>query len=286
MKKSIFKSLLILATILMVTGCEKELILFDGSKKLVGFSSTSVVIKENAGSGDVMVYLGSEAGATANVEFEISNDGFDSPAVEGVDFTIASTSVQLSTGEVAIVVNIIDNDVFGGDLKFRLTLLPGSGYELSKANSVVITISDDEHPLKNWIGTYDVDAPSFTVPGSWDEAWVVTTSPVEGHPDQLSLEGVGLSGTSLIATLDTDAMTITIAPGQNIGLAYADWGYDVEGVDEIIVYLGYEDLTWDAELDIVGTLEENGNMKIDGWCHIQDGAVWDVFNTTWTKRAK
>jgi len=286
MKKSIFKSLLILFTILMVTGCEENLILFDGSKKVVGFSSTSVVIKENAGTGDIMVYLGSEAGATANVDFEISNDGFDSPAVEGVDFTIASTNIQLTTGEVAIVVNVIDNDVFGGDLKFRLTLLPGTGYELTKAKSVVVTISDDEHPLKNWIGTYDVDAPSFTVPGSWDEAWVVTTSPVEGHPDQLSLEGVGLSGTSLIATLDTDAMTITIAPGQDIGLAYAAWGYDVEGVDEITVYYGYEDLSWDPELEIVGTLEANGDMTIDGWCHIQNGAVWDVFNTTWTKRAK
>jgi len=268
----------------MVTSCEQQPILFDTSNSVVGFSRTSLVVKENA-TGEINIFLGGALGAATDVVVEVDVTGIANPAVEGVDFNLSTKSLSMTVGESAIVVTPVDNDVFGGDLKFGLKIVSNSaGYMIAVQDMITVTISDDEHPLKSWIGTYDVAAPSYTVPGAWDEAWEVTTSPVEGEPDQLQLDGVGLNGTGLIATFDTDAMTITIAPGQDIGLAYADWGYDVVGSDEVTVYFGYPDLTWDDELDIVGAIEANGNMTIDGWCHIMGGYVWDVFNTTWTKQ--
>ena len=287
MKKLIIKKSLMLFTIfIIVTACEKDIILFDSSMNLVGFTSSSVVIKED-NSGVATLYLGAPENTPATtITLSVDTAGLGASAArEGVDFNLSASSVVVGVGETTVDIEPVNNDIFTGDKKFYLVITSNSlNYLISSQKRLLVTISDDEHPLKAWIGTYDVEAPSFTVPGDWDEAWVVTTSPIEGHNDQLLLEGVGLSGTGLVATLDPDAMTITIAPGQNIGLAYADWGYDVVGQDEITVYFGHPDLTWESDVDLVGTLEANGNMEIDGWCSVQDGAVWDVFNTTWIKR--
>jgi hypothetical protein len=95
-----------------------------------------------------------------------------------------------------------------------------------------VTFIDDEHPLKNWIGTYSVAAASYGNPGAWDEAWTATTESVEGDLSSLSITintGSG-GGTSFLATLDTDDMTITIAPGTDVG--------DVYGYGSTLWYVG------------------------------------------------
>ena len=288
MKKLIINtSMVLVTTLFLVTACKKDYIMFDSSMNLVGFSSSSLTIRED-NSGMAFVYLGATDNTPATViTLTVDTAGFGKNAArEGIDFNLSASTLSVEIGEEnSIGILPVNNDIFTGDKKFFLVISSNSmNYKISAQKKLLVTISDDEHPLKQWIGTYDVEAPSFSVPGDWDESWVVTTSPVEDHPDQLLLEGVGLSGTGMIASLDINAMTITISPGQNIGLAYAAWGYDVVGQDEITVYHGYENLSWDSTTDIVGTILGNGNMTINGWCHIQSGEVWDVFNTTWTKR--
>jgi hypothetical protein len=144
------------------------------------------------------------------------------------------------------------------------------------------------HPLGTWLGTYTVAAASYGKPGEWDEEWTVTASFVPGEDDKISLLGIGAGGTSpVIATLDTDAMTITIAQGQDSD------AYESNGYTEGLVYFGNADLTIDDTKPLVGTITEEGGIAIDNFgIYVQYEAdpsyngVWDVFNTTWTKGGK
>jgi hypothetical protein len=275
----------IVTIVMMVPACKKDLIMFNSSMDLVGFSSSSLSIKEDLGGPvSVKIYLGAESGAPATtVSLSIDTVGFGAAAaIEGTDFTLSATSVSVSVGETAVQVTPIDNSVFTGDKKFYIKITSNDqGYKISTQKKIQITISDDEHPLKTWIGTYSVDAASYGDPGNWDESWTVIASPVDGDVTKLSLQGVGdASADPVIATLDKDAMTITIEKGQNIGNVYG-WG-DVE------IWFGFDDLSLDQNVNITGTLESDGTILIDNWGHLIKDAVdgdwvWDVFYTTWTK---
>ena len=148
MKKYIYKLSLILVALVFITGCQKEYpLMFDTSTKVVGFSNTTQVIKENDPSGEVKIYLGgvSDVAAT-DVTVEVSVEGFAKPAVEGTDFTIASKTVSVGVGETAVIITPIDNSVFQGDKQFELLIKSNSkSYPVSAQNTVTITLVDDEH---------------------------------------------------------------------------------------------------------------------------------------------
>lgn len=269
-----------LIAILLVTACENEKIMVSKSLMLVGFSASNVIILENQ-TGDISLFLGAVAGESVTVTLEVSTEDISSPAVEGSDYTISTKQPVLSTGETEVMITPIDNDEFTGDKSFYVTIVTGENFQLAAENTVLVTIQDDEHPLKNWIGTYDVDAQSYGDPDNWDEAWVVITAPVPGDITKLSMLGIGGGDDPIIADIDTDNMTVTIAPGQDCGNAY---GYDI-----MYIYYGFENLTLDKEAPLTGTISADGTISVDNWGHngIYDGddyGVWDVFNTTWTKR--
>jgi len=281
MKKSIVKTLIMLITIILVTACEDETIMISKSLKLVGFSTTSVIIPESQ-TGDIPIFLGATAGKSVTVTLEVSTEGISSPAVEGTDFTISTKTPELTTGDTEITITTIDNDVFTGDKSFDLIIAASENYQTAAENTIRVTISDDEHPLKNWLGTYSVAAVSYgddyygEAPGSWDEAWTVTISPVPDKLDQVTMVGVAGSAEPLLATIDSEGLTITIVGGQNIGDTYG-WG-------DVFVYKGYANMTYSDTDPLTGTVENNGTILVDEWCHFNDGWIWDVFNTTWTKQ--
>ncbi len=265
------------------TSCEEDLIKFDSSMNVVGFSKTSLVVAENNADGaTVEIYLGAPNGADAtDVTLEVSTEGLDNPAVEGQDFTISSKTVSVGVGTATVTITPIDNDIFTGNKSFYLSITANSkNYKIAAQNEMLITINDDEHPLKNWIGTFDVDAASYGNPGAWDEAWVVTTSPVDGDVTKLQMVGIGGGDQPVIATLDKDAMTITIDPGQDAGNAY--------GYGPTLVYWGFTDLSaFDDTKPLTGTIQNDGTIVVDNWCHnLSDYGtyIWDVFKTTFTKR--
>jgi hypothetical protein len=283
MKKIIFKASLFLFAIMLFTGCEQELIKFDASTKLVGFNSSSLLVSEVDETEDVTIFLGAAAGATATIALEVSTEGIANPAVEGVDFSLSSSSVQLDVGESTVSITTIDNSEFTGNKQFRLKIAVNeTEYTNAYVDEVLVTISDDEHPLKNWLGTFDVAAISYgddyygEPDGSWDEDWVVVTTPVDGDLTQISMMGIAGSTVPIIATIDTDAMTITIEGGQVLS--------DTYGYGAVTVYEGYDDMSYSETEPLTGTIQNDGTILIDEWCHFNDGWVWDVFNTTWTRR--
>jgi hypothetical protein len=284
MKKYLYKLSLILVALVIIPGCKKDYpIKFDSSSAVVGFNKSTLAIKENGTGGSVNLYLGASLGmAATDVVLSVSTEGITLPAVEGTDFTISSKNVSVGVGETTVTITPINNTVFTGDKKFKLVITSNSkSYSISAQNTLTVTIQDDEHPLKNWIGTYKVAAVSYGNPGAWDEEWTVVTAPVAGDITKLSLTGIGSSSsTALIATLNTTAMTITIKPGQSIGDAY--------GYGPISVFKGTPDLTFLENDDLTGTIKADGTILIDFWGNkIASGpyaGAWDVFNTTWTKQ--
>jgi len=281
MKNILLKTSLFLSLAFLFASCEKEGILFDSSMNVVGFNASTFSIAENA-DGAIEIYLGAPSGANStDVTIEVSAEGHDKPAVKDVDYTIASMQATLEVGVNSITISPVDNNEFTGNKTFTVSIVSNSkNYNISAQNSATVTIVDDEHPLKNWIGTYDVAAASYGSPGAWDEAWVVTTTPIEGEPYKLHLTGIAGSDVDVIASFDTDAMTISLDPGQDIGDTYG-WGATV-------IYWGYSDFSGIDDTKILtGTIENNGTIRVDNWAHIladEDNGIWDVFNTTWTQR--
>jgi hypothetical protein len=285
MKNLSIKSILISVTLFfLVTSCEKDLILFDDSMNVVGFSSSSASIRENlGGSASVMIYFGAAEGTQpASVTLLVDTAGLGpAGAREGVDFTLSAKQVSVNVGESAVTITPVDNSLFTGNKKFYLVIASVNNSRISAQKRILITINDDEHPLKNWIGTYKVSAASYGDPGNWDEEWTVVTSAVDGDITKLSLKGIGSSASdAIIATLNTVTMTISIQPGQSLGDPY--------GAGPTSVFSGTADLEFSDTAPLTGNLLPNGNILIDFFGEkIMEGdyaGAWDVFNTTWVRR--
>jgi hypothetical protein len=293
MKKSIFISGLLLATLLLVTSCKEDIIMFDSSMNLVGFTSSSLSINEG-GTGTVKLYLGAPAG-TANVTISLvtSVEGVTVPAVEGTDYTLSATSVDVPVGTAEVTITSINNEVFTGNKKFYLVIDSNSGdYKTAAQSSVTVTLIDDEHPLKAWIGSYTVHAVSYGSPGAWDETWTVTTAAAAGDATntKLSVTGLAFGTVAAYATFNTTNMTVTMTTPQDLGVIeggyYGALYYLTDDMmSDVSGYTTAAKLTASAGTLLTGTIEADGTIKIDRMAPILTSYtyIWDGFNTTWTK---
>mgnify|MGYP006294341623 FL=1 len=297
MKQIISKFLIILAAVLLVTSCEWEPIKFDSSKTFVAFEAQSSAFAEEVeGQVGVVVMVTALLDApavTANFEFDTTGLG-DKAAVEGEDFTLMNDSKTLSFpdgwGYDTIWIDPGDNDIFTGDRLFNIVLTTNSlDYDFGAFVSHTVTLKDNEHPLGKWIGTYDVDAQSYGDPENWDEAWTVTTRPDPDDVTVLLLNGIGgpdySEFTDVPATVDKEAMTITIEAGSEIGTHGLYGG-------PLAIFLGDNAGGIDNETDpMVGEIEEDGKIHIDFMAikfvgGINEGLVWDSFDTYWSPASK
>ena len=297
MKQIISKFLIIVAAVLLVTSCEWEPIKFDSSKTFVAFEDQSSAFAEEVeGQVGVVVMVTALLDApavTANFEFDTTGLGAKA-AVEGEDFTLMNDSKTLSFpdgwGYDTIWIDPGDNDIFTGDRLFNIVLTTNSlDYEFGAFVSHTVTLKDNEHPLGKWIGTYDVDAMSYIEPGAYDEAWTVTTRPDPDDVTVLLLNGIGgpdySEFTDVPATVDKEAMTITIEAGSEIGTHGLYGG-------PLAIFLGDNAGGIDNETDpMVGEIMEDGKIHIDFMAikfvgGINEGFVWDSFDTDWTPASK
>ncbi|MRR23172.1 hypothetical protein EG830_09360 [bacterium] len=292
MKKIISNLLLLTVTLFIVTSCDdKYPIIFDESNVIVGMSKSTLSVKEDA-TGSFTIYLGGAEGTEpTDVTLTVSVDGISKPAVEGTDFTLSTKNVNVPVGLATVTVTPINNSIFTGNKQFKVTITGNSkNYTVTAQESILVTIVDDEHPLKAWLGTYTVAAVSYGDPGSWDEAWTITTTAVPSDVTKLNVVGIAGSTTPVVATVNTTTMTIEMTSPSDLGAIY---GYDSGSVyyatDEILAiasgYLTTGLLTAASSHKITGTIQANGTIKIDRMCIVLDDYVyaWDCFNTTWTK---
>ena len=297
MKKFALKYSPLVLMILLIASCEKERIAFDKSMAVVGFRQNALLIPEDQAEGkEIEIYLGAPAGMEATeVTLEVSVEGHSRPAIEGQDFTLSSKEVTVEIGVTRVTITPVNNTEFTGDKTFTLQIVSNSrDYLIAEENTLEVTLADDEHPLKNWLGNYTVEAISYDGPGVYDETWTVTVSPVPQQLDQVQITGVSGSDEPVIATIDQEALTISVEPGQTLGQPYG------EGYGNIGVFFGgnLKDITWSyppaplyteaGETPITGTIAEDGSqILIDNWAHLlteDEGFIYDVFNTTWIKQ--
>lgn len=302
MKRNIINLFILAVATILVTSCnDKYPIKYDDSNVIVGMSSTSLKVNEN-GNGSFGIYLGAVSGTPAtDVVLQISTDGIAHPAIEGTDFTLSTKNPNVPVGVAKVTVNPVDNSEFTGDKQFKVSIVSNSkNYEMAVQQTIIVTIADDEHPLKNWIGTYKVAAASYGSPGEWDEEWTVTTSPVAGDPTKLALLGIAKGNKPAIATFNTVAMTITIETPQDLGEIEGKlnpyWGEIYYGTDVLFGLVGNDwanpsdgILAANSGIKLTGTIEADGTIKIDRVAPVlRYGTayyvVWDMFNTTWTKQ--
>jgi hypothetical protein len=261
--------------------------MFDSADSFIAYPVASSLTGEAGGMFGIPVVITADLSAPAvSVTFEFDES---STAIEGEHFNLVNSSNTLDVSEGwgydTIWIDPIDNDLFTGNLDLVINLVSNTqGYPFGVIKSHTLTIIDDEHPLGNWIGTYSVEALSYGNPGIWDEAWTVSSSAVPGDVESLSMvidAGSG-GGIPFLVKLDTDAMTITIGAGTEVGELYG-WG-------PTAIHLG--DYSYvDPESPVVGSIEADGTIRIDELAMILTdygftGGYWDAFNTTWTKSKK
>lgn len=273
MKKLNILLVLFLLGVSLFTSCEKDA---DDDKysgdPIIAFESASGAISESAnGTLAIPVFMAktSEVGGTVNFIFDI--EGIANPAIEGEDFTLVNTSKTLSfaAGEYYAYIEImpINNDLYEGNKSVNVVLTSGSagaiiGYDNGGSNvEYAFSIIDDEHPLATWIGSYSVAAASQGNPGSWDEAWTVTTSPDEADASILIMKGIAGSTLELITEIDLDAMTITIEAGQ----VMEDYNYGNYG--PIGIFSGTYAGGVVSGQALTGTVSNDGTIIIDNWVH-------------------
>lgn len=155
--------------------------------------------------------------------------------------------------------------------------------------------SKNKHPLRNWIGNYYVEANSYAEPGNpyWDTTWNVKTRKVQGEDNKISITGIEGSNVPVIATLDIEEMTIEIDSSSNIGIVDVDGDAFVSlfyGTDALIANadsydISYAMLNEASNYKIIGSIENNGTIRIDKFCLIlvNELYMWDCYNTIWTK---
>lgn len=270
------------------TSCDdlNEPILLTNEDKFVAFLNTSQGIAENNGEKvGILVYVSAVSGSGCSVDFDFSTEGIDLPAVEGTDYNLINDSKTLTFdnyfGYDTIWIEPIDNGLVDLNKKFNITLTAASNsFDLGREKTILVTIVDDEHPLKAWLGSYAAAAASQGDPGNWDEAWSITTEAVEGDLNSISIHGVAGSADGIIASIDKDALTITIQPGQTIdNYSYGNYG-------PIGIYWGnYPDVTIDKPIE--GTVSLDGTIYLPNFGEMfvnetNYGIVWDVFNVTLT----
>ena len=147
---------------------------FDDADAFVAIQKTSASVAENAASGklEIPVMLTSLSGLQGSVDFEIT-PAETNGAQEGVHYTLEGSKTLTFTKDAPlqnIVLNIIDNDTFGGDVKLTIKLTNPQGVNLGATKTCTVTIEDDEHPLSFILGSmHAVGADYFS--GGADEEW-------------------------------------------------------------------------------------------------------------------
>nr|WP_321409280.1 hypothetical protein [uncultured Carboxylicivirga sp.] len=192
--KLIYMASLFITALLMNSCGEEESQLFNDNDAFFAFeTSSSVKLENDIRTLRIPVYLAKSV-AKGELTFDVENEGFSNPAIEGVDFTIENTNHTLFfDGEyyANIKVRLIDNDERDGDKKFNIvlksnTINAGIGMA-NNANTVhTVNISDNEHPLATLIG-FDFVAVEQSIAKDTEGNQIAPYNvPVEIRPDTVA----------------------------------------------------------------------------------------------------
>lgn len=254
---------LLAATMFSFASCDiNECPKFDNANAFVAIQQTSASISETGEELSIPVMLTSLGGMNGSVDFEITPDE-QKGAVEGTHYTILNDSKTLNfTADAAtqyIKFKIIDNDVFGGDVKMTITLKNAQGVQLGASKTCVVTIEDNEHPLAFILGTMTAIGYDYFSSGA-EEEWTATFEKDPADLTKVWIYNICSGGCSLpvYGIVNEEKTEIRIPVGQATANTSS---YDV-------ILEGFRD---NGETDIengdciIGKISEDGTITIEDW---------------------
>lgn len=137
---------------------------FSDADAFIAIQQSTAAVSETGEKLEIPVQLSSLAGLQGTVDFVITPDSA-AGAVEGKHYTIANASRTLTFSKDAplqnIVINVIDNEVFEGDVKFTIELTNPQGANLGASKTCLVTLEDNEHPLAFILGSATAKGTSY-----------------------------------------------------------------------------------------------------------------------------
>ena len=240
------------------SSCSNDLPEFNDSDAFVALRSSSVSFAENSEGTEIDVLLTSLSGIEGSVDFEIVPDSL-APAVEGKHYTILNDSKTLKFTKAAptqtIKIKAIDNDTYGGDVRFTINLVNAQGVKLGADKKVSVTIEDDEHPLAFMLGTYAAKGPDYFADGELTD-WTVKIAKDNADASKVWISNMvpGGSNTPIYGTVNDAKDEIRIPVKQDIVItsSYPHVWFEA--------FFG-EDGEEDVEDFVVGHITVNGSGK-------------------------
>ncbi len=206
---------------------EQDEQLFNDKDAFFAFENSAIASSEN--SEDIIsipLYL-AKSQALGDVRFGVVTEGYDNPAIEGVDYNFITTEYTVSFNgmyHASIDIELINNNEIDGDKRFKLVLdsnTIGASHGMANGDNseFEITIIDDEHPLAPILGSYTLH---------WDSPW--NGNDLEEENQIFSVEGSSTEVdivlgyyrdhgdfaqcTKVRGVVDMDALTLSIAVDQ------------------------------------------------------------------------
>lgn len=278
---------LVAAALMAFTSCSNDYPKFDDADAFVALTSSSAFVSETGKTLKVPVMLTSLSGIEKTVEFTLTPDE-KAGAIEGTHYRLVNSSKSLSFTKdnpvQEIEFEILDNEVFGGDVKFTITLTQPEGLNLGANKSCVVTIEDDEHPLAFILGSFTAKGISYY---NGEQEW---TARIEKDANDLSkvwiygfVPGGQGSTIAIYGTVNEEKTQISIPVEQTMVATSSYDGvlicfYGPDGDDQITDNL-VGDIAADGTIsfkDWFGTYAyEAGTTTGAGWFNIiQSGAVF------------
>lgn len=282
---------LMAAAALAFVSCDiNEVPSFSDSDAFVAIQTTSASISETGDTLKIPVMLTSLSGISGSVNFDIKSDSV-AGAVEGTHFSVANATKTLTFSKEAttqyIVLAIIDNDTFGGDVRMTITLSDAKGVKLGANKSCSVMIEDDEHPLSFILGTMHAVGKDYFSGGA-DEEWDATFAKDATDLNKVWIYGVCSGGCSsaspVYGIVNADKTEIHIPVDQTTatnasydvkleGWYAPDWEEDIPTGGYITGYIAADGTI--TILDQYGAHAYNaGTTTSAGWYAIENGAVF------------
>lgn len=198
-----------------LASCENEYPKFDDSEAFVAFTSATTSVGEAGKTVEIPVLLTSLSGIETEVSYTIDTE--NSTAVEGTHFTVEGEKKLKFTKDAPtqkIVLNVIDNDSFDGDVHVSINLVAGN-VKLGASKTCKVTIEDDEHPLLLILGTFTAKGESYF---NGETEWTMTISK---DADDLSKVWISNlvpdgSGLAVYGVVNDEKTEIHVPVGQDI----------------------------------------------------------------------
>lgn len=147
----------------LFAACSEDEVVYNSSEGVtVEFEQATVQVRENEGTFDLPVRISGRR--NGNIQLVISTAGVgENPGEEGTDYVITDKTLNLKADTldsdvINVEVSTIDNKETNGDRTFTVTIAEANGATIGAANTVTVTILDNDGHYAEMIGDWTLTA--------------------------------------------------------------------------------------------------------------------------------